>query len=455
MLFCIPFILAFLSWYFFPIFVDWLLTNIIKLNVPTDPASLLWNWLTTFFYSWYTLLIIGFAGVWIIAAKLARNKKINRNSEKFYPLVSFVIPAYNEEKNISKCVKSLFKCAEAYHGPCEILIIDDGSTDFTYEVVWATIQHNQRINPRVRSKIIRHSRNLGKIEAIKSGVNRALGSYIAVVDADSWWLPNTLVKLVDYIIANGKKAVTGYVNPSNNMSKTNPYVALQKLEYSQGLGVVRCAQSLGNNVLVVCGAIGLYDADILREILNCKSVSSVTEDLEITLEMHKMGAKVGYVNGAISETIVPTSFHNLWHQRLRWFKGWLHNTLTIHKDLLLKKTWLTLLLWYCYIFEYCGAFIDIVALTAFPLLFWFAPDRFYFLLNLLIFIPYGLLIGIINQALALKYAHNNEIPQKKYRFLLFYTPIYPILRLLNIFARITSSFKYFFGDHGNWHNIKK
>jgi len=53
--------------------------------------------------------------------------------------------------------------------------------------------------------------------------------------------------------------------------------------------------------------------------------------LEITLEMHKKGAGVGYVNVATSSTIVPTSFNVLWNQRLRWFTVWLHNTLNIQR----------------------------------------------------------------------------------------------------------------------------
>jgi hypothetical protein len=172
---------------------------------------------------------------------------------------------------------------------------------------------------------------LGKVEAIRTGVNAALGGLIVIVDADSWWLPDTLVRLVDYMLLNGKKAVTGYVHPSDGDSELNPYVVLQQLEYSQGLGLNRCAQSLGDNVLVVSGAIGLFDAEVLRSTLNEKSVFSVAEDLEITLEMRKKGAGVGYVNVATSSTIVPTSFNVLWNQRLRWFTGWLHNTLNIQR----------------------------------------------------------------------------------------------------------------------------
>jgi biofilm PGA synthesis N-glycosyltransferase PgaC len=366
-------------------------------------------------------------------------------------MVSFIVPAYNEEKNVARCITSLFRCSRNYAGLCEIIVIDDGSKDYTYEIAWATIEMNRRSYPQVRGRVVRHSSNLGKVEAIKTGLDRALGSLISVVDADSWWMPDTLIKLVDYMLLNGKKAVTGYVHPSDGDEEVNPYLVLQQLEYSQGLGVARCAQSLGNNVLVVSGAVGLYDAKALREILTEKNVRSVTEDLEITLEMHKRGADVGYTSVATSLTVVPISFNVLWNQRLRWFTGWLHNTLSIHRDLLFKKSWLTLLLWYCYVFEYGGALVDLVALSAFPFLFWFAPDRISFVLNMLVFVPYGLLIGIINQAIALKYAYNKH----NYRSLLFYTPFYPILRLINILARLTSSIKYLFGDNGNWHSAKK
>jgi len=448
--FFIPFILAYVSWRFFPVFAFWLINQTFKYEVSFLQANWLWYTVIRFFYGWYTFLAIGIAGVWVVAATLARVQK-KEVKQLWYPMVSFVVPAYNEEKNVSRCIKSLFKCAKKYGGLCEIIVVDDGSSDYTYEFAWATIELNRKKYPQVRGKVVRHSANLGKVEAIRTGSDRALGSLIAVVDADSYWMSDTLVKLVDYLLLNGKKAVTGYVHPSDGDAEVNPYVVLQQLEYSQGLGVARCAQSLGDDVLVVSGAVGLYDASVLRGILNEKKVRSVTEDLEITLEMHKRSAGVGYASVATSSTIAPVSLSVLWSQRMRWFTGWLHNTLNIHKDLLVKRSWLTLLLWYCYVFEYGGAFVDLAALCAFPFLFWFAPDRIFFVLNLLVFVPYGLLIGFINQSIALKYAYDKH----NYRSLLFYTPFYPIIRLVNILARLTSSVKYLFGDNGSWHSAKK
>ena len=53
------------------------------------------------------------------------------------PMISFVVPTYNEEQNIMRCINSLFKCALNYRDSSEILIVDDGSTDNTFEVAWA------------------------------------------------------------------------------------------------------------------------------------------------------------------------------------------------------------------------------------------------------------------------------------------------------------------------------
>ena len=447
--FCIPIILAYFSWQFFPAFANWFIASVFGYATPDVQDNWLWYGVVGFFYTWYTFLAIGVTGVFAVAAAFASIHK-KKGKKPLYPMVSFVVPAYNEEKNVSRCITSLFRCMEKYEGLCEVIVVDDGSVDYTYEVAWATLEWHRRRHPNVRGRVVRHCANLGKVEAVKTGLNKALGSLIAVVDADSWWMPDTLVKLVDYMLVNGKKAVTGYVHPSDGNDEVGPYTVLQQLEYSQGLGIARYAQSLGDNVLVVSGVIGLYDANVLREILNGKSLRSVTEDLEITLEMHKKNAKVGYVNVATSLTVAPTSFDVLWSQRLRWFTGWLHNTLSIHKDLLLKKSWITLLLWYCYIFEYGGAIIDLAALFAFPLVFWFAPDRVFFVLNMLVFISYSLLIGFVNQALALKYAYHRH----DYKALLFYTPFYPILRLINIGARLTSAVKYSVGDRGNWSSKK-
>lgn len=444
--FAIPIILALLSWIYFPTVAQWIITYVFGYTAAATAANPVWYWLLRFFYTWYTFLAIGVSGLWIVAAFFARKARAEAR-QTFYPMVSFVVPAYNEEKHIVKCMNSLFRCAENYQGNCEIIVVDDGSTDYTYEIAWATADMLHAKNPRVHCKITRHMVNLGKAEALKTGVNKALGQLIAVVDGDSEWTPDTLQRLVDYMIANGKSAATGYIHPKTEGDKDSFLVALQQLEYSQGLGIDRCAQTLGNCVLVVPGAIGIYDAEVLRTILTESTLRSITEDSEITLEMLKRGLKVGYLNLARSNTDAPNRLRPLWHQRLRWLTGWLHNTLSIHVDLFRKRSWVSALLWYSLIFEYAGAFVDLTAIAALPLLFWFAPDRVHFAYNFIVFAVYGLLISIVNQAIALKYAYG----QLRQDNLLRYTPFFPFLWLINLFARLRSIAAYSLGSRGTWH----
>lgn len=446
-LFLIPVALAALSWRLFPQFAESLIIAAFNHEVSKQPPHVLWSFITQALYAWYTFLFIGLSGTLMVAAWVSTKKaKKDAKPRKRYPSISFIIPAFNEEKNIHQCISSVFKSASHYFGLSEIIVVDDGSNDYTYEIAWAAIEINRKKHPNIRGKIVRHSANLGKIEAIKTGVNKALGEFVAIVDADSSWASSTLQTFIEYVNAFPKTVVTGYVHPQDG---ENPYVLLQQLEYSQGLGIFRCVQSLPKSVLVVSGAIGLYPAEALREILNQKKIRSVTEDLEITLELHKKGLDVCYINEARSRTWAPSSLSSLWRQRLRWFIGWLHNALDIHRDMLFnRKASVSLMLLYSLVFDYGGAFVDLAALGAFPFIFWFAPDRVFFLLNLLLFGLYAFLVSFCYLAVAFKFAY------KRYskRYLLMYLLFYPLLRFVNVCARVASGIKYFLGDKGNWYS---
>jgi len=443
----LPFVLAFASLLWFPTLTEGLI-RFVGYTPNFKTTSVLWFVAVWFFYVWYTFLAIGVAGFFVVVAWIVRRRKKNSKPKaKFYPMVSFVVPCFNEGKRVGRCVLSLFECAARYAGLSEIIVVDDGSSDLTYEVAWGAVEVGRRRHPNVRGKVVRHSANLGKVEAVKTGVNKTFGSLIAVVDGDSWWAPDTLVKLVDYMLDNGKAAVTGYVHPSDGEREVNSYCALQQLEYSQSLGVFRCAQSMGNCVTVVPGAVGLFRADILRDILNSRRPRSVTEDLEITLELHKRGLGVGYASEAFGGTEAPLNLNGFFGQRLRWFIGWLDNCLGVHRDLLFKRKWLSALLWFSLITEYGGALIDTAALVGFPFLFWFAPDRIFFALNFLLFLVYALAVGVATQAVTMRFCYG----RLNWGWLLVYSPFYYVLKFLNGAARLAGAAKFLLlKDRGNW-----
>lgn len=124
----------------------------------------------------------------------------------FKPPVSIIVPAYNNEKTISACLTSLFQSAAQYMGFCEIIVVDNGSSDYTYEMAWATIQKCRRKWPRINGKLVRHTFKLDRKEAVKTGVNKAFGTLIAIVDTQTCWKHNTLRELVEANEKRGKTA---------------------------------------------------------------------------------------------------------------------------------------------------------------------------------------------------------------------------------------------------------
>ena len=100
------------------------------------------------------------------------------------PLVSVVVPAYNRGDCIERALSSI---QGQTHGNWEALVVDDGSTDATRDVV----ERLARSDPRIR--LIRHEKNRGAQAARNSGIDAARGEWISFLDSDDTWLPHSLV----------------------------------------------------------------------------------------------------------------------------------------------------------------------------------------------------------------------------------------------------------------------
>lgn len=92
--------------------------------------------------------------------------------------VSFVIPVYNEEKNLPVLYQELIAAADTLRGSYEIIFVDDGSTDGSFPA----LREIQAGDPRV--KIIRLRKNFGQTAALSAGFDRARGGIIITLDAD-------------------------------------------------------------------------------------------------------------------------------------------------------------------------------------------------------------------------------------------------------------------------------
>jgi hypothetical protein len=99
-----------------------------------------------------------------------------------YEMVSFVVPARNEGSTISQRIARAYERAVNHVGPSEIIVVDDGSLDDTYEAAWSAIKSNRRMWPNIPAKVVKLSSALGKEEAIQICRNKATGEIIEIVN---------------------------------------------------------------------------------------------------------------------------------------------------------------------------------------------------------------------------------------------------------------------------------
>ena len=112
--------------------------------------------------------------------------------------VSIIIPVYNAEEHLTKCVESVLAQTEKN---IEIILIDDGSTDGSGNICDNLAERDQRI------KVI-HKKHGGLATARRDGVNSAKGKYIGFVDGDDWIESNMYESLYNFAVENDAQMVT-------------------------------------------------------------------------------------------------------------------------------------------------------------------------------------------------------------------------------------------------------
>ena len=112
--------------------------------------------------------------------------------------ISVIMPVYNEEKTLLEILNKV----KNVNIDKEVIIVNDGSTDKTKEILEQVEQHEK--NPHV--KIFHHEKNQGKGAAIRTGIDKASGDIILIQDADLEYDPKDYKKLIEPI-ANGKASV--------------------------------------------------------------------------------------------------------------------------------------------------------------------------------------------------------------------------------------------------------
>lgn len=257
---------------------------------------------------------LGLLGLWfggrllVVTAAHVRHRRRSPSVEgtDSLPTLSVIIPAYNEADVIEDVVDSVLE--QAYPEAVEILIVDDGSTDETWEI----IDRIAEAEPTVRAFT---QENKGAGTAQNYALERARHEVIVKLDADTELFEGSLRSIVQPFTDPEVVAVGGNVQVRNKDESI--WTRIQSFEYSLAMEMGRMFQSRLHHMLCISGAFGAFRREPLEQSGGWIADPRYGEDFEVTIRMHKYG-KVWFMPDGIALTDAPPTFRSWWRQRFRW-----------------------------------------------------------------------------------------------------------------------------------------
>ncbi len=226
------------------------------------------------------------------------------------PKVTIIVPAYNEEVD---AVSSLENLLNQDYPNYDIVFVDDGSKDNTYNKVKTALGTNEKIHIYTKP-------NGGKASALNFGIAHTDAEFVVCIDADTKLRSNAVSMLMRHFFADKEGrvgAVAGSVKVGNTV---NVLTKWQAIEYTTSQNFDRMAYAAINAITVVPGAIGAFRR---KAILDAGGLTTDTlaEDCDLTIRVNKAGYRVENENGAIALTEAPEKLGQFIKQRTRWCFG--------------------------------------------------------------------------------------------------------------------------------------
>ena len=237
------------------------------------------------------------------------------------PLVSIIVPAYNEEINAIRTVESLLN--QDYPN-LQVVFMDDGSKDSTF----LKVSNAFKDTPFVK---VFTKQNGGKASALNAGIEKADGAFVVCIDADTQLKHDAVSQLMTKfdLAADSKPinnaeskaaivgAVAGNVKAGNEV---NMITRWQSIEYITSQNFDRRAFDLLNCITVIPGALGAFRKEAIIK-AGGFTTDTLAEDCDLTMRMHRLGYLVRNCNHAVSYTEVPETMRQFMKQRFRWSFG--------------------------------------------------------------------------------------------------------------------------------------
>jgi len=347
--------------------------------------------------------------------------------------VSVIVPAYNEGAGI---VAALQAMTALRYPRYEIVVVDDGSTDDTFErlreqfdlvevprVVPGEVPYRTQVlsvhvargNPETLT-VVRKT-NGGKSDALNVGINLARHPLVCMVDADSVLDPDALLSVAKPFgddplrvaacggvvrIANGCKVIGGRVVDVRMPRQW--LVRVQVVEYLRAFLMGRTGWSRLGGLVVISGAFGIFRRDLVVKI-GGMAHDTIGEDAELVVRLHhylrerREDYRVIFVAEPVSWSEAPSSLRVLGRQRRRWHRG-IAEILRKHRRMIGNPRYgrigLVALPYYV-VFELLAPFIELAALVLLPLGLWIDAVNLEFAWRFaLVAYGYGLLVSLVS-----------------------------------------------------------
>lgn len=386
------------------------------------------------------MLVVGV----VIAAHFKKKKY-----PKYEPNISILIPAYNEERNITECLNSIF-LSNYPKTKYEVIVIDDGSTDNTSNIL-------KNLQKRYKNLIIVNGNHNGKSASLNLGLKKSKFDYILLIDADTTQKKDSISKIIAPFSDKTIGATTGSCLVKN---KKGMLGAFQEVEYPYINLIRKSFSDVFSNVSWFLGAFSCYRRDVLKSIGNFKK-DTQSEDIDISLEIYRKGFKVVNVSDAYAYTTIPLTVKDFIKQRIRWYVGVIQ-VMKKHKKVFSTKTnfsinylfinqfWWSVYAFFSlpliiYQFVYWLPFNNDSILSIFMYTFnWFS---FFGTIKVFYMIPvwgisfvslFGVLAGLVSTYLLIYsiYKFDEKMSFRKLFAILFYFPYTIFLNLIVIFGVI-------------------
>lgn len=341
------------------------ITNFFDLIFSIDYSQLSWGWKA---FAFYCFVFIIFASITLFQtcvgciAVLLRFREVPAEDifrvlrSNSTPPITFIVPAFNENKDIVKTVKNILGLSYRYK---KLIVVNDGSTDNTLELLQthfflkplppscpgkletATIR-NYYASDKYSNLLVIDKVNAGKADALNAGLNACTTEVLVCADADTLVEDQALNRLIRPFLTHpdtvAAHASIGNVNGCEiSENRIIKYVfpkrlilGFQVIEFMKAFLVERLGLSWTKGALVIPGNFGIFKLSVIMEIGGYDR-NSIIEDTEIITRLHKymmdrkIQYRITYVPDIIAWTEAPETVSMLSKQRMRWYKGTTQN----------------------------------------------------------------------------------------------------------------------------------